>query len=98
MEQINRIRLMEECLDESRNAVDRLNAALDSYFAVRSKYMALVEYYDDGQWRRDFDDDEAGKLPPDLKRGVLSEDAVWNLIEDHRAALERMKEILSNEE
>lgn len=98
MDQIERIRLMEKCLDESRAAVDRLNDAFEKYFAVRSKYMALVEYYDDGLWRRDFEDDEAGKIPSDLKRGVLSEDAVWNLIEDHRTALERMKEILSNEE
>jgi hypothetical protein len=26
----------------------------------------------------------AGKLPPDLKRGVLSEDGIWNLLSDYR--------------
>jgi len=29
------------------------------------------------EWRIDFDN-EAGRLPKDLQRGVLSEDAVWN--------------------
>ena len=28
--------------------------------------------------------DEAGNLPPDLKRGVLSEDGIWNLLSDYR--------------
>ena len=28
--------------------------------------------------------DEAGNLPPDLKRGVLSEDSIWNLLSDYR--------------
>ena len=28
--------------------------------------------------------DETGKLPPDLKRGVLSEDGIWNLLADYR--------------
>jgi len=32
----------------------------------------------------DFAADEAGNLPPDLKRGVLSEDGIWNLLSDYR--------------
>lgn len=30
----------------------------------------------------DFADDESGLLPKDLKRGVLSEDGIWNLLAD----------------
>ena len=41
------------------------------------------------QWRKDFEADEAGKLPQDLKRGVLSEDGLWNLLSDYG----RLKEI-----
>ena len=33
---------------------------------------------------QDFAADEAGILPPDLKRGVLSEDGIWNLLSDYR--------------
>ena len=43
---------------------------------------ALTEYYDGGQWLRDYQADEAGLLPHDLKRGVLSEDGVYNLLCD----------------
>ena len=38
-------------------------------------------------WKQDFADDEAGLLPPDLKRGVLSEDGVFDLLDEYREAL-----------
>ena len=42
----------------------------------------LSDYYGSDTWKQDFADDEAGLLPKDLKRGVLSEDAIWNLLAD----------------
>ena len=51
----------------------------------------VQEYYDSELWLQDFEADEAGKLPKDLKRGVLSEDAVYDLITDHEHLLERME-------
>ena len=36
-------------------------------------------------------DDEAGRLPADLKRGVLSEDGIWNLLTDCRELADRLK-------
>ena len=42
----------------------------------------LRDYYTGGQWLRDYEADERGELPADLKRGVLSQDGLWNLIED----------------
>lgn len=42
----------------------------------------LLEYYLGGQWLLDHEADERGELPRDLKRGVLSEDGVWNLISE----------------
>ena len=40
----------------------------------------LTDYYLGGQWLADYQADERGELPADLKRGVLSEDGVWNLL------------------
>ena len=42
----------------------------------------LVRYYEGGQWLRDYELDEQGLLPRDLKRGVLSQDGIYNLLED----------------
>lgn len=41
----------------------------------------LSDYYISSAWKRDFAADEAGILPSDLKRGVLSEDGIYNLLE-----------------
>jgi len=37
-----------------------------------------------GQWKNDFEADEKGLLPQELKKGVLSEDGLYNLLEDER--------------
>ena len=44
----------------------------------------LAGYYSGEDWRKDFEDDEAGRLPADLKRGVLSEDTVYNVLSNNR--------------
>ena len=42
----------------------------------------LTEYYLGGQWLRDYEADERGELPVGLKRGVLSQDGLWNLLNE----------------
>ena len=43
---------------------------------------ALIDYYESGQWLADYEADERGDLPRDLKRGVLSQDGLWNLLHE----------------
>ena len=93
MEQIERIMQMERCLDRASQAVMRLSAALDEYAEAQDALRLLSDYYGSDLWKYDFVDDSAGLLPQDLKRGVLSEDAVWNLLEDARDLKERMREM-----
>ena len=92
-EQITRIRKMERRLDRALAAVKRLDAALDKWDAVQDDIAALDEYYSGGEWRKDFEDDEAGLLPQDLKRGVLSEDGIWDLLTDCKELRERVKRL-----
>ena len=68
----------------------RLGEALDQYESVQKQYKKLSDYYGSPRWMKDFEDDEAGKLPRDLKRGVLSEDAVYDLITENRELVIRM--------
>jgi len=89
--QIARIRQMERRLDKALAAVKRLEAALDKYQAVQEDIVALDEYYGSELWRQDLADDEAGRLPEGLKRGVLSEDGIWNLLTDCKKLNERLK-------
>ena len=48
----------------------------------------LAEYYSSPAWKLDFAADEAGLLPKDLKRGVLSEDGIYNLLEKYDSDME----------
>ena len=43
---------------------------------------ALIDYYESGQWLKDYEADERGELPRNLKRGVLSQDGLWNLLHE----------------
>ena len=89
--QTERIRKMESYLDESGEAIAELNEALAKYERIQNKYYKLEDYYGSKKWMNDFETDEAGKLPADLKRGVLSEDAVYDLIAEHRELMARMQ-------
>ena len=79
--QLARIRQMERRFRAVSTALKRLNAALDKWEAVQDDIAALSGYYGSQEWHKDFEDDEAGLLPEDLKRGVLSEDGLWNLLD-----------------
>ena len=96
MEQIERIKTMEQHLDRASQAVIRLSAALDDYAEAQEAIRELSAYYGSNDWKQDYADDEQGLLPNDLKRGVLSEDAIWNLLEDSRNLNFRMQELVGN--
>ena len=96
MEQIERIKTMEQHLDRASQAVIRLSAALDDYAEAQEAIRELSAYYGSNDWKQDYADDEKGLLPHDLKRGVLSEDAIWNLLEDSRNLNFRMQELVGN--
>lgn len=84
MKRIDRITHMEALFDKSEEVVRRLETALEDFAALQPAIAELEGYYTSAQWRKDFEADEAGKLPKDLKRGVLSEDGLWNLLGDYK--------------
>ena len=57
-----------------------MEALFDRALETRVIPAELRDYYTGGQWLEDYEAEERGELPADLKRGVLSEDGVWNLI------------------
>ena len=95
MEQIERINKMEQCLDASEKAIRELSEALSVFEEVQPQYRQLSDYYGSDQWMQDYEDDEAGKLPRGLKRGVLSEDAVYDLTTENRELLVRMLRLVT---
>ena len=61
--------------------IEYMEALYDRARATGKIPRELADYYFGGQWLRDYEADERGELPEHLKRGVLSEDGIWNLLE-----------------
>ena len=82
--QIARIKKYESYLNEARQL---LRAGENS---DRLKYLIseLKAYYESVKWRKDFESDEAGLLPKNLKRGVLSEDGINDLLDKYKEVSE----------
>ena len=83
---IARVKKMEQYLDEILaevcNVRDRDGAGiLVQNAAVQSKLETLRTYYESGLWIHDYECDERGELPADLKRGVLAQDTLYDLLE-----------------
>lgn len=77
---VERVKRMEEASNRVDEMLSRLNQGLDDYTKVQHEIEMLEKYLDSKQWMADFEADEAGKLPEDMPRGVLSEDGLYDLL------------------
>lgn len=98
MEAVERIREMEQILQGAKPVLQRLDEALDDYAALRENLRRLDRYYGGSDWQADLALDEAGRLPLSLRRGVLSEDEVYDLLTDERKIRERMRRLAAEPE
>lgn len=87
---IARITEMEEILDRATKTMDELEAKIEELHMLQSEIQKLEAYYTGKQRKQDFKLDEEGKIPNDVKRGVLSEDGIYNLLERNRELLEKI--------
>ena len=81
MRNVERIEQMEHRLDKVMAVVQNTDVTLEQYETVREDIRLLNSYLGSDDWKEDLAADEAGLLPADLKRGVLSQDGIYNLLE-----------------
>ena len=93
MSQIARIQQMEEVFDAAISSLAKFDAALGEFEEAQDDLFAFADYYGSEDWFEDFDASADGILPPDLKRGVLSEDLPYDAIVDYRDLCIRMLEL-----
>lgn len=79
-ETIDRISKMEFYFDTIQKALELNPGLLQKEAPAGIMLQELIDYYESSQWLSDYEVDEAGLLPSDLKRGVLSEDGLYNLL------------------
>lgn len=77
---IARIQRMEQYFDEVSNAWNCNPQSVYADVLLQKKLQSLIVYMDNGQWLQDYECDERGELPSDLKRGVLSQDLLYDLL------------------
>ena len=73
---------MEKCFDELLDAQKVDTESIFNNSRLKKRYETLKEYYENGLWLQDYEADERGELPADLKRGVLSQDALYNILSE----------------
>ncbi len=93
MERNDQIRQMEEILDRHTEILNEVAKALDALEENQEAYERLKEYYGSQDFMEDFEKSNKGELPKDLKCGVLSEDAIFDLIGDNYQTAIRMLEL-----
>ena len=77
---IERIQQMERYFDAVSSALEANANEMHENIAISKMIQELTEYMDSGLWLQDYERDERGELPKDLKCGVLSEDGLYNLL------------------
>lgn len=77
---IERIQQMERYYDAVSSALEANANEMYENAAISKMIQELTEYMDSGLWLQDYERDERGELPKDLKCGVLSEDGLYNLL------------------
>lgn len=89
---ILRIRTAEQDFDLLQQAWHQDPAGFFTHPALQTALQRLADYYGSPLWRSDYALDEQGLLPPDLKRGVLSEDGVYNFLSELQQTLPSLPE------
>ena len=84
MNRIERIMRYEEILNRAGQAVQQMEKAREACRSIQQDLSELEKYYAGPEWKADFEADEAGQLPPGLRRGVLSEDGIDHVLDAFR--------------
>lgn len=93
MSKYKHITKMEKILDEHREKLNELEISLNFLMKNFDEFKELVEYYYSDQRKKDLEEDEKGLISTDIKRGVLSEDSIYNLMMNYYELSIQMMEL-----
>ena len=81
--QIERIRKMESYFDMLTEVLKLCESTSGLDEEQNGMLKELLAYYDGGEWMSDFRADEDGLIPQTLKRGILSEDTLYDFFTEY---------------
>ena len=79
---ISRITKMEKFFDDLKFSFEKSKEEFYKNKNLRRKLKVLTNYYENGKWLKDYQLDEENLLPKNLKRGILSQDGIYNFLSE----------------
>lgn len=100
---IARVKKMEKILDRLNLLTSLAESDLNfsktkkKLLSYQAKVKELENYYSSPEWKKDFKLDEEGKIPQTIKRGVISEDGIYDALERNKELMAEIENIKSRE-
>ncbi|MBR6269185.1 MAG: DUF4298 domain-containing protein [Bacteroidales bacterium] len=93
-----RVAAMSAAYRKLSGIMESLERDLEALEGAGEELAALREYQASGKWLKDFEADEAKRIPEGTDRAVLSEDGLYNLLSNIDALPSRLSGTLSGKE
>ncbi|MDO4633006.1 MAG: DUF4298 domain-containing protein [Eubacteriales bacterium] len=78
---LERVSYMEALYERIRERLNKENpVSEDLAQELRAQIKELQDYYEGAEWLEDFDAEQRGEFPRNMKRGILAEDTLYDLI------------------
>ena len=94
---IDRITENEKRLDKIEKNLKNLEKEIRKLHSNQKDYQLINQYYGSKEWLKDKELQEQKKIP-NIRAGVLSEAAIWNMNEELIETLEEMKQVIKEYE
>ena len=91
-EQFSRIDRMSKMLLKRQELINRLEDVLEELDKDYSCFKELDAYFSSEERMKDVEDDENGEIPNTINRAALSQDELYNLLEDNHDVAVHMVE------
>ena len=87
---------MEKIYDRIIQMQRAFDNVAEEYKQIQADVKRLEAYYTGPQWKADFEMDERGEIPRDIKRGVLSEDGIYDVLERNKEIMDMLGSALED--
>lgn len=79
----NHVLEMTEIYEEHKKLLDKLSSSLEEFKNHQKELEKLEKYYYSEKFMEDYDASNKGEIPDDINQGILTEDAIYDLLGDN---------------
>lgn len=79
----NHVVELTEIYEEHKKLLDKLCSSLEEFKNHQKELEKLEKYYYSDKFMEDYDASNKGEIPDDINQGILTEDAIYDLLGDN---------------